>query len=135
MWICPKCAAKVDEGFEICWSCGTSPDGVEDPAFDPEFEGILGDEDYEAAQEARRHAELVTVASFWSAGEAYVSRSRLEAAGIHVYLADESLMGGLLSNAVGGIKLEVAEKDLPRAQQVLADQSHHESIGAGEEEE
>jgi hypothetical protein len=33
MWNCPKCRAKVDDSFEICWSCGTSHDGEEDPAF------------------------------------------------------------------------------------------------------
>jgi len=33
MWTCPKCATKVDPSFEVCWSCGTTPDGVEDPNF------------------------------------------------------------------------------------------------------
>ena len=35
MWTCPKCSAKVDPTFEVCWSCGTTPDGVEDPTFVP----------------------------------------------------------------------------------------------------
>ncbi len=35
MWTCPKCAAKVDDQFEVCWKCGTSPDGVGDPHFVP----------------------------------------------------------------------------------------------------
>jgi hypothetical protein len=35
MWTCPKCGTKVDPSFEVCWSCGTSPDGVEDPGFIP----------------------------------------------------------------------------------------------------
>jgi hypothetical protein len=33
MWNCPKCGAKVDPTYEVCWRCGTSPDGVEDPSF------------------------------------------------------------------------------------------------------
>jgi len=33
MWTCPKCGAKVDASFEVCWNCGTSRDGVEDPNF------------------------------------------------------------------------------------------------------
>ena len=33
MWRCPKCQSKVDDAFEVCWSCGTTPDGVEDPTF------------------------------------------------------------------------------------------------------
>jgi hypothetical protein len=35
MWTCPKCGTKVDPSFEVCWSCGTTPDGVEDPSFVP----------------------------------------------------------------------------------------------------
>jgi hypothetical protein len=35
MWSCPKCGTKVDPAYEVCWSCGTSPDGVEDPNFTP----------------------------------------------------------------------------------------------------
>jgi len=33
MWTCPKCGTKVDPSLEVCWSCGTTPDGVEDPTF------------------------------------------------------------------------------------------------------
>ena len=33
MWTCPKCRSKVDPSFEVCWCCGTTPDGVEDPNF------------------------------------------------------------------------------------------------------
>jgi hypothetical protein len=33
MWRCPKCHTKVDDSFEVCWSCGTTPEGVEDPNF------------------------------------------------------------------------------------------------------
>ena len=35
MWICAKCDSEVDDGFEICWSCGTSVDGAQDPTFRP----------------------------------------------------------------------------------------------------
>jgi hypothetical protein len=33
MWTCPKCDSKVDPSFEVCWNCGTTADGVEDPTF------------------------------------------------------------------------------------------------------
>jgi hypothetical protein len=33
MWTCPKCHSKVDPSFEVCWNCGTTEDGVEDPSF------------------------------------------------------------------------------------------------------
>jgi hypothetical protein len=35
MWTCPKCGHKVDPSFEVCWNCGTTQDGVEDPNFVP----------------------------------------------------------------------------------------------------
>lgn len=33
MWTCAKCGSKVDPSFEVCWNCGTSRDGTEDPSF------------------------------------------------------------------------------------------------------
>jgi hypothetical protein len=33
MWQCPKCRSSVDDSFEVCWSCGTTPDGIEHPNF------------------------------------------------------------------------------------------------------
>lgn len=35
MWTCPKCGTKVDPSFDVCWSCGTTAGGVEDPTFVP----------------------------------------------------------------------------------------------------
>jgi hypothetical protein len=33
MWTCVKCGTKVDPSFDVCWKCGTSKEGVEDPNF------------------------------------------------------------------------------------------------------
>ena len=33
MWTCPKCGSIVDSTFEVCWACGTTAEGVEDPSF------------------------------------------------------------------------------------------------------
>jgi hypothetical protein len=33
MWICSKCGAKVEPSFDVCWRCGTSYQGEEDPDF------------------------------------------------------------------------------------------------------
>ena len=33
MWTCPKCHSQVDPSFDVCWNCGTTPEGVEDPTF------------------------------------------------------------------------------------------------------
>jgi len=32
-WNCPKCAVEVDGGMDVCWACGTTADGQEDPEF------------------------------------------------------------------------------------------------------
>lgn len=32
-WSCPKCSAEVDAELEVCWSCGTTADGLEDAEF------------------------------------------------------------------------------------------------------
>ncbi len=33
MWRCPNCHSQVDDSLEVCWSCGATPEGVEDPNF------------------------------------------------------------------------------------------------------
>jgi hypothetical protein len=35
MWTCPKCRSDVPRSLEVCWSCGTTPEGDEDPSFLP----------------------------------------------------------------------------------------------------
>lgn len=32
-WKCPQCGQSVPGGFEVCWNCGTTADGVADPTF------------------------------------------------------------------------------------------------------
>lgn len=32
-WPCPKCATDVEPFLDVCWACGTTRDGVEDPHF------------------------------------------------------------------------------------------------------
>ena len=39
-WKCPNCGAEVDEGFEVCWSCGTSDD-QQSPVAGSEHDGDL----------------------------------------------------------------------------------------------
>jgi hypothetical protein len=33
MWKCPKCREQVEDFYQVCWNCGTAPDGTEDPSF------------------------------------------------------------------------------------------------------
>jgi hypothetical protein len=33
MWKCKKCHEEVEDSFAVCWNCGTSKEGIEDPSF------------------------------------------------------------------------------------------------------
>jgi hypothetical protein len=123
MWTCSKCGEEVQEDFEVCWSCGTTRDGIESPAFDPKLEGVMGDKAYQAQQATQKDEDFITVATFGNAPEAHMARSRLEAEGIHGYLMNEMSATAIwgLMNAPDGVQLQVAEKDADRARDVLAE--------------
>ncbi len=67
--------------------------------------------------------ELVTVARFTYPTEAWLQKLLLDRAGLTSYVADENLvsMNWLYSNAVGGVKLQVAQPDVKAAAKVLRD--------------
>jgi hypothetical protein len=69
-------------------------------------------------------SELVTVARFVDPFEAALAKNCLEAAGFPAFLADAKTvsMAWQLSNALGGIKLQVAEPDAQKARLVLQEQ-------------
>jgi DNA-directed RNA polymerase subunit M/transcription elongation factor TFIIS len=64
---------------------------------------------------------LVTAMAFSTLWEAEMALSRLESEDIPAYLKDGHTvnMNWLLSNAVGGVKVQVADVDLKRAKKVL----------------
>lgn len=67
------------------------------------------------------HGRLVTIATFSHPTEAYIPKTKLEAAGIWAFVADEYTvtMYWLYSNAIGGVKLQVKEDDVEQALAVL----------------
>ena len=66
--------------------------------------------------------KLVTVGTFDMPTEAHLAKGLLEANGLETFLADELTVGVAwhLSNALGGIKLQVPETDVERATGILA---------------
>jgi hypothetical protein len=68
-------------------------------------------------------SRFVTVAAFNEVPKAEIARNILEEAGIRSYLSDSELvaMDWLIANAVGGVKVQVAEEDAERASAALAD--------------
>ncbi|MCS7046586.1 MAG: DUF2007 domain-containing protein [Gemmataceae bacterium] len=119
MWKCPKCGEKIDDEFDICWACGTTVDGIEDPHFLDERLGecrvAVGPADGVTPE------SLVTLVKCSTAAQAHAIRVRLESEGIPVFLFDEYTiaMDWLLSNAIGGVKVQVPEPYLDRARSLL----------------
>lgn len=68
--------------------------------------------------------DIATVATTADIVEAEILKSRLGEAGITVYLGDEGIIGahGLLSNAVGGVKIRVAVSDYESALEIVREQ-------------
>jgi hypothetical protein len=64
---------------------------------------------------------LVTLQSFRDIPEALLAKGRLESAGIDCVLADGNLirMDWLLSNAIGGVRLQVDKNELESARAIL----------------
>ncbi|HTX64544.1 MAG TPA: DUF2007 domain-containing protein [Opitutaceae bacterium] len=62
-----------------------------------------------------------TIAAFTTIEEAYLLKSRLEGSGVAAFVRDEFTVAAnpLYSNAIGGVKVEVADDDFDRALEVL----------------
>lgn len=67
---------------------------------------------------------MITVATVNSLQEADALRLRLESSGIAVFLPDEFLCASVGAGAgvFGGVRIQVAEADVARARELLADQ-------------
>jgi hypothetical protein len=136
MWQCPKCRSEVDDSFEVCWSCGTTPAGIEDPNFvtadesepiddqvvdkKPVFDDSLGD------FAGTPVPDLV---------ECYMASNTSEAAFIANQLTEQGIQAsadardGNLSTGMWkpeyGPKVRVRQHDLPRAQAWLKAYEQH----------
>ena len=109
---CPKCRGEYQDWVKECLDCkvplveilAPKPKAVkkEKPVLSPP-------------------PRLVTVASYWYPTEAYVAAAKLEAEGIWSFVANEHIVTTywLMSGIVGGVKLQVSEKDAEDARQIL----------------
>lgn len=57
MWECKKCHETVEDSFEVCWNCGTSKEGVEDPSFRTEADAAVVAKAAGGGEPARRPGE------------------------------------------------------------------------------
>ena len=65
--------------------------------------------------------ELVTIATFLNLGEAKLAQGKLSAAGISAIMRDENAMNLHIGMALWGIKLQVPDRQVVRALEVLDD--------------
>jgi hypothetical protein len=130
MWTCSKCRTKVDDSFEVCWSCGTSIDGEEDPDFATadEAEPIVDPPlDVDAKPEGWLTDDFGGM-TLPDLAECYMAGDTIEAKFIADRLMEEgipaisdthdinSMMGGFKPQMWGyGPKVRVKPEDLPRA--------------------
>lgn len=80
--------------------------------------------------------QFVTVYTFNYPHEAYVIKGRLESEGIQVFLKDENTVQAynFLSNALGGVKLQVRESDVKEALEIINENFPDEIISEDESE-
>lgn len=66
--------------------------------------------------------KIVTLQSYYDPMLAHIVRTRLESDGIPCFIADEYALGSvsLFSQATGGIKVKVFERDLEKCREILA---------------
>jgi hypothetical protein len=100
---CPACQAEYAPGVERCHDCDVELVDSLEPTPAPQNEAPPG--------------TLVTVAAFEGPLKASLLASRLETEGIQCFIADAEMVGmyQLLTSAVGGVKVQVSERDAPRA--------------------
>jgi hypothetical protein len=68
---------------------------------------------------------MKTLASFSQPMGAHLLRARLESNGIASYIRDENMIAvdWMLSNAIGGVKVDVADEDYERALEMIETES------------
>ena len=131
MWTCPKCGSKVDPGFEVCWQCGTSREGVEDPTFvsadetgpiddppAPDAPELTGDPALASEVAASPASELVACYQAFSLMEAKFLADELSASGIAA-VCDAQDMQDALGGWSGNPRVYCREGDLGRARAFL----------------
>ena len=65
--------------------------------------------------------DLVTVATFQDVSQAELARERLENEGVQAFVMDEQTGGVMpfMTNAMGGIRVQVAPGDAEKAREIL----------------
>ena len=67
---------------------------------------------------------MTTIATFNKPEDAHLLRMRIEAGGIPAFIQDENLVqvDWLLANAIGGVRVQVADEDVAATRELLTAQ-------------
>ncbi len=68
-------------------------------------------------------AHVTTIATFTKPEDAHLLRMRLEASGVQAFIQDENTIQAdwLFSNAVGGVRVQIADEDVAAVKEFLAE--------------
>jgi len=135
MWRCPNCGEQIGDEFDLCWNCGTAPDGtraadfhaepsdsaVPDHGPEPEKqpESAAGGAAEQSAVDRRRIVELCSAADVV---ESHGLCDVLQEAGIPARVVGEYLGGAAGSLPLGepiAPRIWVREADLDRARKII----------------
>jgi Putative prokaryotic signal transducing protein len=130
MWRCPKCNSVVDDSFDVCWSCGTTPDGIEDPEFVTADEADpIPDEEIPEGTDFDDPLADFAGTPMPDLVECYMANDTIEAKFVADQLMEQGIpavadrrnsnfsIGGLRPEMWGyGPKVRVRQDDLPKAQ-------------------
>ncbi len=73
----------------------------------------------EPHEEPRESDERVTIRRFSTSVEAELARATLASSGVAAFVVDSASFNPLLTDALGGVRVDVAERDLRNAEEVL----------------
>lgn len=134
MWTCSKCGAKVDPSFDLCWQCGTSREGVEDPNFvtadeappieDPRYDPIAAPDEPVKSRWSElvgpHDDDLVSCYQAYSLMESKFIADQLNELGIPA-MSDTQDLQDALGTMQGNPRVYVRAADLPKARAWLAE--------------
>ena len=136
MWTCPKCQSQVEPSFEICWNCGTTREGVEDPTFvkaddaepieDSQYDPIAEPVRARFTEQVRDYrGEIVTCYQAYSLMESKFISDQLNERGIPA-MSDTQDLQDALGTWDGNPRVYCRADDLPAVREWIVEyEAHH----------
>ena len=101
MWECKKCRERVENSFDVCWNCGTSREGVEDPGFRPESDEAAPEPQAKAKPPAKKPRRAVPALTVTTGNEV---SGRLIASYLGIVRGVVVRSPGIMQGFLGGLK-------------------------------